>query len=200
MQAISRVASNLCCGLSIPGGHNHTPRTTSDTLVNLNKRYNHMSENQQPNICYTLAMHAGVAGNTLSKEAEAEVAKSENLNYSPRYQQLMGINATNHSRHFDANAITESGVLNFRDNGTERLSHTAYLHRDPSGALTLMHNNGMSLDQALMARGMPIGEQHGGMMVYHLDQDRLQNLQGYLDNGRTFHFSPASLINEQART
>lgn len=197
MQVAMRVANSLCCG--IPTQHNHEPRTTDETLKKMDERYDKMNVNEQPNVCYTLAMHAGVAGKTLTKNAEQEIARqtSGNANYNERYQQIMGITAGNARLHFNAADIPESGIINFRDRNNERLYHTAYIHRDPSGALSLMHNNGMALDRAMIANQAPDGAQHGGMVVYPLDQQRTANLQAFLDSGFSYHFSPASAINER---
>jgi hypothetical protein len=197
MQALSK----LTCGL-IPApyrdSHNATqgaaPR--ADLMSGLERRSAHLrKQDQMPNVCYGLALHAGVAGNTISPRAEAMTMATAKRgdNYSPEYQNIMGITANNDSATFSADHIRESGVLNFRDVQSGQLVHTAYLHKDPEGGLTLLHNNSTELDRAMMHAGEnPI--QQGGLTAYA----GTVGLQNYLNAGHRFHFTPASVLNQNA--
>lgn len=193
------ILSKLTCGL-IPAYYTDTqqgsgPASAAELFTSLDRRAKTLRKARaMPAICYSLALHAGVAGRTIRPEAAAAVmeAVATGGNYGQSYHRIMGI-AGNGSDNFLPQNIGESGILNFKETATNHLVHTAYLHRTNTGQLILMHNNSAIMDMKMAGVDVtPL--QHGGVTIY-TNVDRLQE---YLDAGYRFYFTPASRLNAAA--
>ncbi len=176
--------------------HNAEERTApmGDLMSDLKRHSDDLIKQRRlPVVCYALALHAGVAAKTISPGAEAKMMDAARNGYSPEYLKLMGITVNNDSATFSAEQISESGILNFKETDRGVVMHTAYLHKDAQGGLTLVHNNCSPLDKAMVDAGsMPT--QLNGLLVY----TGTTGLQNYLNTGYSFHFTPAGHLNRQA--
>lgn len=190
--------SKLMCGV-IPAYHTDSqhdlgPANATDLYTSLDRRYKKLrKEGSAPDICYALALHAGIAGRTIRPVAAAEVMGKVKTggNYGHEYQRMMGITGSG-SANFLSQNIHESGILNFKDIQGNNLVHTAYLHRTTTGELILLHNNGPMLDLQ-MQKNNKVALLHGGMNIY----TNIEGLQLYLDTGYRFYFTPVSQLNAE---
>lgn len=190
--------SKLTCGI-IPVYYTDTkfgsgPASSNDLFDNLDRRAGKLrKKDAMPTICYSLALHAGIAGLTVKPKAAEKVMDemSKGGNYGQRYQIFMNING-NGSTTFIKQDINESGILNFRSSNDGELVHTAYLHRTKAGEHILLHNNSLSLDMEMTGNGtLPF--QRGGVNIY----TKIERLQNFLDSGYTYHFTSASQLNSK---
>ncbi|MNJ47673.1 hypothetical protein D3C77_428380 [compost metagenome] len=171
----------------------HVSVSESKLKENLDDRLEKLrNRGQQPMICYEVATHAARSGNAITKAAE--IALKGEKNYSARYLALMDINDTTLRPLFSSIEISESGFLNFKCRGAG-VQHTAYIHKDADGTLTLVHNNGLSLDQELSQTHKSL-ERRGGANIYNLTAGHDADINRYLiKNNLVMHYTPASHVN-----
>ncbi|HEA0262149.1 TPA: hypothetical protein RU610_000348 [Salmonella enterica] len=162
-----------------------TALTTEQLLIKIDNV--RLEERPAIPVCYRLAVNAGVVAGTISKETE-DILSSIPGNYSENYQKIMGITVGNYFMHISKDHIVDSGIINFRNLRSGKIFHTAYVHKTINGEIIFLHNNNLTID-AILNKGMhSLPLQKGGLNVHILDDQKLRNLQDYLNQNIGFHF------------
>ncbi|WP_208978250.1 hypothetical protein [Pseudovibrio denitrificans] len=159
----------------------------------LTSDYSKKKESWQPQVCYNAAMKVGVIEGNLPEFMRQSLIKEKKVNgYPAGFKKLMGVTAETVEKKFDHSKIEESGILNFVDDATGQISHTAYLQKTDKNTLEIYHANCQTLDLALLAKGQNIPKV-GLVTHYELsDPDTQSRFQGWLDQGFSFKHTPAS--------
>lgn len=169
------------------------PVTRDELKLNLENRLKKLADREDlPVMSHEVASHAARAGNTITKKAARALnAEADN---SDKYSALMDISRDRVKRHFDSSEIKKSGFLNFASFALD-VVHTAYVHKDPSGSLTLAYDNCPSLDWEFNYRGI-FPERVGGANVYDLAQGYDADINRFMDqNSLVMCYTPASWVN-----
>ncbi|MES0870107.1 hypothetical protein [Pseudovibrio sp. SCP19] len=155
--------------------------------------YQKKKESWQPQVCYNAAMKVGVVEGNLPEFMRQSLINQKRVNgYPSGFQELMGVTAETVEKKFDHSKIEESGILNFVDDATGQISHTAYLQKTDKNTLEIYHANCQTLDMALLAKGQDVPKV-GLVTHYELsDPDTQNRFQGWLDQGFSFKHTPAS--------
>ncbi|QUS56154.1 hypothetical protein [Pseudovibrio brasiliensis] len=155
--------------------------------------YEKKRENWRPQVCYNAAMRVGVIEGNLPEFMRTSLMGETKVNgYPEGYPELMGVTPETVEKEFDYTKVEESGVLNFVDDKTGHISHTAYLQKTDKGSIELYHTNCQTLDMALLAKGQAIPKS-GLVTHYELsDPERQGRFQEWLNKGYSFKHTPAS--------
>lgn len=159
--------------------------------------YSKKKESWRPMVCYNTALKVGVLEGNLSDHFhKCLMSKKLVQGYPEGYAELMDVSAETVAKTFDHNEIGESGLINFWDDHTEKVSHTAYLQKTEDGDLHIYHTNCLPLDRALMGNAIE-APQTGGLTHYNLSNQETQGyLQNWLNGGYSFKVTPASELNK----
>ncbi len=162
---------------------------------NLETDYVKNKESWRPQICYNAAIRVGVIEGNLT-EYMRQILMSGNTvdGYPVGYAELMGISEETVEKLFDDRKIEESGIMNFRDDRSGRISHTAYLQKTRKETVELYHTNCQTLDMALLGDATTLPKS-GPVTHYNLsDPDTQSRFQDWLDSGYSFKHTPASQL------
>ncbi|KZL28875.1 hypothetical protein [Pseudovibrio sp. Ad37] len=155
--------------------------------------YDKKKESWRPQVCYNAAMKVGVIEGNLPEFLRSSLMGENKVNgYPEGYSELMGVSTETVEKEFDHTKVKESGVLNFVDDKTGHISHTAYLQKTDKGSVELYHTNCQTLDMALLRKDQDIPKS-GLVTHYELsDPDTQNRFQEWLNNGYSFKHTPAS--------
>ncbi|WP_108819891.1 hypothetical protein [Pseudovibrio sp. Alg231-02] len=155
--------------------------------------YDKKKESWRPQVCYNAAMKVGVIEGNLPEFLRSSLMGENKVNgYPEGYPELMGVSPETVEKEFDHTKVEESGVLNFVDDKTGHISHTAYLQKTDKGSVELYHTNCQTLDMALLRKDQDIPKS-GLVTHYELsDPDTQNRFQEWLNNGYSFKHTPAS--------
>ncbi|KZL15978.1 hypothetical protein [Pseudovibrio sp. Ad26] len=155
--------------------------------------YDKKKESWRPQVCYNAAMKVGVIEGNLPEFLRSSLMGENKVNgYPEGYPELMGVSPATVEKEFDHTKVEESGVLNFVDDKTGHISHTAYLQKTDKGSVELYHTNCQTLDMALLRKDQDIPKS-GLVTHYELsDPDTQNRFQEWLNNGYSFKHTPAS--------
>nr|WP_274610255.1 YopT-type cysteine protease domain-containing protein [Pseudomonas sp. TH21] len=182
-----------------------TPLSNAELRKNWEILY--QAPDNQQRICYESSVLIGQSEKTLSPEVFTAVIASTNgegTNYSRRYLDLMGIKQDSLKATFNAEDITESGLINFKHtNQGGEFGHTVYIQKTKNDELFLFNINSPDLDVAMIRNGNP-PEYSGGMSVFPLSNGKSKGLQDFLDGlggkpGWQFAYTPASTLNANVK-
>ncbi|SFJ99619.1 hypothetical protein SAMN04488518_101669 [Pseudovibrio ascidiaceicola] len=160
---------------------------------NLTSDYDKKRESWRPQVCYNAAMKVGVIEGNLPEFMRASLMGENKVNgYPEGYPELMGISPETIEKEFDHTKVEESGVLNFVDDRTGHISHTAYLQKTDKGSVELYHTNCQTLDMALLGKAQNIPK--AGLVTHYelSDPDTQNRFQEWLNKGYSFKHTPAS--------
>ncbi|KZK87431.1 hypothetical protein PsAD13_00707 [Pseudovibrio sp. Ad13] len=155
--------------------------------------YDKKKESWRPQVCYNAAMKVGVIEGNLPEFLRTSLMGAAKVNgYPEGYPELMGVSTETVEKEFDHSKVEESGVLNFVDDRSGHISHTAYLQKTDKGTVELYHTNCQTLDMALLGKGQDIPKS-GLVTHYELsDPDTQNRFQEWLNKGYSFKHTPAS--------
>ncbi|KZK95655.1 hypothetical protein PsAD46_00668 [Pseudovibrio sp. Ad46] len=155
--------------------------------------YDKKKESWRPQVCYNAAMKVGVIEGNLPEFLRSSLMGENKVNgYPEGYPELMGVSPETVEKEFDHTKVEESGVLNFVDDKTGHISHTAYLQKTDKGSVELYHTNCQTLDMALLRKDQDIPKS-GLVTHYELsDPDTQNRFQEWLNKGYSFKHTPAS--------
>ncbi len=182
-----------------------TPLSNAELRKNWEILY--QAPDNQQRICYESSVLIGQSEKTLSPEVFTAVIASTNgegTNYSRRYLDLMDIKQDSLKATFNAEDITESGLINFKHtNQGGEFGHTVYIQKTKNDELFLFNINSPDLDVAMIRNGNP-PEYSGGMSVFPLSNGKSKGLQDFLDGlggkpGWQFAYTPASTLNANVK-
>lgn len=183
MNMISYASCGLICA-RIQG-----PLSTQDALDGLKSRYKNIKDNEKPNVC---CRHAFFVAHAVHEIDEGTLRTlSRYINYScPGFLTAMGVHPDNLITVFNAQTITESGVLNFKRGENGDVVHTAFLLKGSEGGLSLVHANGHMLDSSIG----PEDDKVGSQVVHNLTAFKRQKLQDYIASGSPCYFTLCSQL------
>ncbi|SDR23045.1 hypothetical protein [Pseudovibrio sp. Tun.PSC04-5.I4] len=171
-----------------------TTRVTEEKLQgNIEANYAKKRESWRPSVCYNAAMKVGVIEGNLPEFMRQSLMGEIKVNGYPKgYPELMGVSPETVEKQFDHTKVDESGILNFVDDATGKISHTAYIQKTDKDTLEIYHTNCQTLDMALLSKGGDIPKV-GAVTHYELsDPDTQGRFQDWLNAGYSFKHTPAS--------